>query len=58
MTQPLLLVILDGWGHRAETESNAIAANAPYFHDLLGRYPHALLSTCGREVGLPTGVMG
>jgi 2,3-bisphosphoglycerate-independent phosphoglycerate mutase len=58
MTQPLLLVILDGWGHRTETEFNAIAANAPYFHDLLGRYPNALLSTCGREVGLPAGVMG
>jgi len=58
MTQPLLLVILDGWGHRKETEFNAIAANSPYFHDLLGRYPHSLLSTCGREVGLPAGVMG
>jgi 2,3-bisphosphoglycerate-independent phosphoglycerate mutase len=55
---PLLLVVLDGWGERAERESNAIAACAPYFHELQARYPHTLLTACGREVGLPLGIMG
>jgi len=32
---PLLLVVLDGWGHREAAESNAILARAPYFHELL-----------------------
>ena len=58
MRAPLLLVVLDGWGHREAAESNAILARAPYFHELLGRYPHTLLDACGREVGLPLGVMG
>jgi 2,3-bisphosphoglycerate-independent phosphoglycerate mutase len=56
--QPLLLIVLDGWGHRVETEFNAIAPNAPYFRDLLGSFPHTLLTACGKEVGLPLGVMG
>jgi len=56
--RPLLLIVLDGWGQRAEREHNAVAASAPYFHDLLGRYPHTLLTACGREVGLPLGIMG
>jgi 2,3-bisphosphoglycerate-independent phosphoglycerate mutase len=53
-----VLLVLDGWGHREERESNAIAASAPYFHQLRARYPHALLAASGSEVGLPTGVMG
>ncbi len=56
--RPLLLVVLDGWGHREEREYNAIAQEAHYFQDLLGRYPHTLLSASGREVGLPLGLMG
>jgi len=56
--RPLLLVVLDGWGHRLEREHNAVAANAPYFHGLQAEFPHALLTACGREVGLPIGVMG
>ena len=58
MKGPLLLVVLDGWGHRVEAESNAILACAPYFHELLGRHPHTLLDACGKEVGLPLGIMG
>ncbi len=56
--RPLLLVVLDGWGFREEAEHNAILQGAPYFQGLLGRYPHALLSASGREVGLPLGLMG
>ena len=55
---PLVLLVLDGWGRRDETESNAIQAGSPYFHDLLGKHPNTLLTACGREVGLPIGVMG
>lgn len=55
---PLLLVVLDGWGERTETEHNAIAQAAPYFHDLQSSYPSTLLTACGKEVGLPEGIMG
>jgi len=56
--RPLVLVVLDGWGHREAREHNAIRAEAAFFHDLLGRYPNALLSASGEEVGLPLGLMG
>ncbi|MBJ01533.1 MAG: phosphoglycerate mutase (2,3-diphosphoglycerate-independent) [Planctomycetes bacterium] len=56
--QPLLLVVLDGWGYRQARESNAILREGAYFSELLGRYPHTLLSACGKEVGLPLGLMG
>ena len=55
---PVVLIVLDGWGHRRESESNAILAGAPYFAELEARYPHTLLTACGDEVGLPSGVMG
>ncbi|MCP3917615.1 MAG: 2,3-bisphosphoglycerate-independent phosphoglycerate mutase [bacterium] len=55
---PLLLIVLDGWGHRVETEANAIVAAAPYFAELEERFPSTLLTACGKEVGLPLGVMG
>jgi len=55
---PLVLLVLDGWGQRDETESNAIAAGAPYFAELAGTHPKTLLTACGSEVGLPLGVMG
>ncbi len=55
---PLLLIVLDGWGERAEPDANAIVASAPYFHGLRSRFPHTLLVACGREVGLPPGIMG
>ena len=56
--RPVLLVVLDGWGHREETEYNAVLAGGHGFQDLLGRYPHTLLSASGKEVGLPLGLMG
>jgi len=52
------LLVLDGWGHRREEDSNAILPAAPFFHELLAKYPHTLLTACGREVGLPLGIMG
>ncbi|MGA8278494.1 MAG: 2,3-bisphosphoglycerate-independent phosphoglycerate mutase [Rhodanobacteraceae bacterium] len=57
--KPVLLLILDGWGDRAETEHNAIAlADCPNWRRLLADCPHTLVETHGREVGLPDGQMG
>jgi 2,3-bisphosphoglycerate-independent phosphoglycerate mutase len=57
--KPLCLLILDGWGHREEQADNAIAqANAPHWRALLNDYPHTLIHTEGRFVGLPDGQMG
>ncbi len=56
--RPVLLVVLDGWGHREATSHNAIRSHAPRFHELLARYPNTLLSASGEEVGLPLGLMG
>jgi len=56
---PLALIILDGFGYRAEREGNAIAlARMPYYHELLEKYPHTLIEASGECVGLPPGVMG
>jgi 2,3-bisphosphoglycerate-independent phosphoglycerate mutase len=57
--KPLALIILDGFGYRAEREGNAIAqAQMPFYNELLERYPHSLLQASGECVGLPKGVMG
>ncbi|HWT02086.1 MAG TPA: 2,3-bisphosphoglycerate-independent phosphoglycerate mutase [Pyrinomonadaceae bacterium] len=56
---PLALIIIDGWGHRAEREGNAIALAAkPFYDELTGKYPYTLLEASGSRVGLPAGVMG
>ncbi len=56
---PVVLAILDGWGHRETTEANAIAsANTPVFDSLEAAYPHTLINTSGKDVGLPDGQMG
>ncbi len=57
--KPILLLILDGWGHRAEREHNAIAeADLPNWRRLLAECPHTLVATHGEFVGLPPGQMG
>jgi 2,3-bisphosphoglycerate-independent phosphoglycerate mutase len=56
---PVVLVILDGWGYRPEMAGNAIGtANTPIMDSLWDAYPHTLISTSGRAVGLPDGQMG
>jgi 2,3-bisphosphoglycerate-independent phosphoglycerate mutase len=56
---PLVLCILDGWGHRDETYGNAIAgAELPNYRRMLASYPNTLLEASGEDVGLPRGVMG
>src|SRR5690349_3336191 len=57
--KPLVLIILDGWGYRAETNANAIAlARKPTYDRLLREYPNTLIQTSGPYVGLPDGQMG
>jgi 2,3-bisphosphoglycerate-independent phosphoglycerate mutase len=56
---PLALIILDGFGYRAEREGNAIAlAEMPHYRALTESYPHTLIQASGECVGLPIGVMG
>jgi 2,3-bisphosphoglycerate-independent phosphoglycerate mutase len=57
-SKPTVLIILDGFGHRQSSESNAIkAANTPTW-DQLWSGPHGLISGSGNDVGLPDGQMG
>lgn len=57
--QPVVLMILDGWGCRAAKADNAIAQAHPvHFQALLERYPHTQLECAGNAVGLPPGQMG
>ncbi|MBT9315382.1 2,3-bisphosphoglycerate-independent phosphoglycerate mutase [Leptothoe spongobia] len=56
---PMVLVILDGWGHRDEDNGNAINnARTPVIDSLWATYPHTLIQTSGKDVGLPDGQMG
>jgi len=54
-----VLMILDGWGYREETSSNAIhQAKTPVLDNLKANYPNMLIDTSGMAVGLPDGQMG
>ncbi len=56
---PVALIILDGFGFRAEDFGNAVAqAKKPNFDRLWNTYPHELLTASGEAVGLPEGQMG
>ena len=55
---PLVLVILDGFGERAERDGNAIKLAKTPTLDLLATYPHTTIGTSGPDVGLPPGQMG
>ena len=59
MNSKLLLVVLDGFGHRQAAPDNAIAlAHTPNWDGFLAAGPHTLLSGSGADVGLPEGQMG
>ena len=54
-----MLAILDGWGHRSETDHNAIRlASTPVMDALWHAYPHTLIEASGAAVGLPDDQMG
>ncbi len=56
---PVVLTILDGWGHREENNNNAICnADTPVMDALWQAYPHTLIEASGSEVGLPDNQMG
>jgi 2,3-bisphosphoglycerate-independent phosphoglycerate mutase len=58
-TRPVALLVLDGWGYRAEREGNAIAlAGTPAWDALWQRRSRTLLDASGLAVGLPEGQMG
>ncbi len=57
--RPVMLVIMDGWGWREETDGNAIRlANTPNLDGYFNKYPFTLLKASGQAVGLPPGQMG
>ena len=57
--RPVALVVLDGWGYRAERDGNAIElGRTPVWHGLWASQPHTLLEASGLAVGLPEGQMG
>jgi 2,3-bisphosphoglycerate-independent phosphoglycerate mutase len=57
--QPVILVVLDGFGINPKKEGNAIAnASMPNMDALLRNYPTSSLSMSGLDVGLPDGQMG
>ncbi|MFL0750763.1 MAG: 2,3-bisphosphoglycerate-independent phosphoglycerate mutase [Prochlorococcus sp.] len=56
---PVVLAILDGWGHREDREHNAIrCAETPIMDALWHAYPHTLIEASGAAVGLPDNQMG
>lgn len=57
--KPLVFIVLDGWGKDDPHAGNAITrAATPNWNRLRAEYPHAVLSACGEDVGLPPGQMG
>jgi len=55
----MVLIVLDGWGHRVATENNAISqAHTPVWNHFLKTCPHTVIETSGMAVGLPDGQMG
>jgi len=57
--KPLVLIILDGFGHSDSHEGNAVyAAKMPVFDRLYKTMPNGLISGSGMDVGLPDGQMG
>lgn len=56
---PLVLLILDGWGHSESIEHNAIySAHTPMWDKFWKEAPRTLIQTSGMAVGLPDGQMG
>jgi 2,3-bisphosphoglycerate-independent phosphoglycerate mutase len=60
--KPVVLIIRDGWGenhNHALDQWNAIRqANVPCARNLSAKWPRTEIMACGRDVGLPVGIMG
>ncbi|HIE90277.1 MAG TPA: phosphoglycerate mutase (2,3-diphosphoglycerate-independent), partial [Methylophilaceae bacterium] len=58
-TTPAILLILDGFGHREDSQDNAISlAKTPHLSALKRDYPNTLINASEHYVGLPGGQMG
>ena len=56
---PVVLTILDGWGHSESIEHNAVRqGDTPVMEALWEAYPHTLIQASGSHVGLPDKQMG
>ncbi len=57
--QPLVLIVLDGWGVSKSSGGNAISCASPlFFNELTAKYPTSVLNASEEKVGLPHGVFG
>lgn len=57
--RPVVLIILDGFGHRAPAPDNAISlAKKPTWDALMRDCPHGLIDASEQHVGLPKGQFG
>lgn len=57
--RPVVLLILDGVGHRLEGEDNAVLlAKMPNYDRLVATYAYGTIDASERMVGLPTGQFG
>lgn len=57
--KPMVLIILDGWGHSDQKENNAIrTAHTPTWDRIWDQSPHTLIKGSGTHVGLPDQQMG
>ncbi|MBS0349918.1 MAG: 2,3-bisphosphoglycerate-independent phosphoglycerate mutase [Proteobacteria bacterium] len=57
--KPMVLIILDGWGHREQSQYNPTKnAHLPTLNYLFTHYPCTYLEASGRAVGLPKGQIG
>jgi len=55
----VLLLIIDGWGHREEIHGNLISqANTPVMDRLRKESPFTTLKASGKAVGMPEGTVG
>ena len=60
--QPVVLIVRDGWGLNPDSSMDAqnaiVQANTPVADSLFQNYATSMIGTCGKNVGLPDGVMG
>ncbi|MCD8175053.1 MAG: 2,3-bisphosphoglycerate-independent phosphoglycerate mutase, partial [Phascolarctobacterium sp.] len=57
--EPVLLMILDGWGiGKSSADNAAFVADTPNLDRFFAEYPHTELNASGGAVGLPDGQMG
>lgn len=59
MKRPVLLCIMDGFGHNPSDYGNAVvAANTPNLDKIMAENPYTYIGASGMDVGLPDGQMG